>query len=266
MWVVSWIRDKTGNASITHTHPQRQGDKDREGQRVCSLLNLGVITGWGGRRIFSMKTILQSSCCQQQQFSPSELIGVSVAVLCRWAEAKTKREGKKEKQQRETTQEQTWRQRMWLFCHSRRVRYNQTTQRFRAKVLIPKSERGNSAGASGISYAGQVLIFYMPCYILQPLQCRILKQIYNKKYNSFLQETAACFYQRALSLFVRRHSSVLSPFQNENGTSVVIKMQNPLWQKRLLLIPLRFHPLRAIYWRFKQWKENGRKKLVAKWE
>lgn len=45
--VVPWICDK-----VTHTHPQRQRDKDREGQKVFSSLNLGVIIGWGGRRNF----------------------------------------------------------------------------------------------------------------------------------------------------------------------------------------------------------------------
>lgn len=81
---VSWIWDKTKHAPITHTHHPRWRDKDRQGQKVFFLVNLGCDYRVWRRQNLSMKSILRSSECQQQQFSPSELIGPSVAALCCW--------------------------------------------------------------------------------------------------------------------------------------------------------------------------------------
>lgn len=84
VWAVSWIWDKTEHAPITHTHQQRWRDKDGQGQKVFFLVNLGCDYRVWRRENLSMKSILRSSKCQQQQFSPSELIGPSVAALCCW--------------------------------------------------------------------------------------------------------------------------------------------------------------------------------------
>lgn len=119
----------------THnSHPSTETERQRQrGTQSIFLVKLGCDYRVGRKGNFSMKTILQSSCCQQQQFSPSELIGVSVAVLCRRTKTKTTEKTSEEKQQRDC-KEQTWSQRTGLLCHSRRVRYNQTTEGFRAKV------------------------------------------------------------------------------------------------------------------------------------
>lgn len=148
-WVVPWIWDNTGNTPITHTHPQRQRDKDREGQKVFSLLNLGVIIGWGGRRIFPRKPSSSLSRCRQQQFSPSELIGASVAALCRWT--KTTEETRKESN-KERLQGAEWSQRMGLLCHRTRVRYNHTAE------SCSKVARDVSTGACVMIWADKLWI------------------------------------------------------------------------------------------------------------
>lgn len=79
------------------SHPSAVRDWAREGQKEFSLLNLSVITGWGGQRCISTKTILPSDC-----FLATAVFSITAnwcaVALSLWTETKSERD-KQEKQQ-----------------------------------------------------------------------------------------------------------------------------------------------------------------------
>ncbi len=144
-----------------NSHPSAETDRQRRtGAESMFLVKLGCDYRVGRKENFFHETVHQSHCCQQQQFSPSELIGASVAVLCRLTETKTTEKTRK-KTNKVTVRGRHGGKECDYFCHSRRVRYNQRTDGFRGKVLFPKSERGITARANVISCACKVLILHM---------------------------------------------------------------------------------------------------------